>query len=300
MTTVSRLPALDGLDGSDALLSIHADGTTYVAPGVTVVGLSNSGSKLDLTQTIEVAIDLKSIPVNAISTLYADLIGLGTENSSRAKIQDVRLISSPILTWHNLPLPFDVNNDGVLAPIDILQLINGLRRPGFLSPSDGTLPAITTLVGPPPYYDVDNDGKLTPMDILLVINEISRRSRVEGGSVTENSLSSSWQNPLLHQDVDADGEIAPLDALLVINELRSPRIPRSNEGMLPSISSSMKPAPYVDVNGDGYLSPVDVLNIINRLNRRTGSGEGEAIIRETGFGTIAENVDAFWSEYGTE
>ncbi len=70
--------------------------------------------------------------------------------------------------WTNPILPFDVDNDGGLSPLDVLVLINEINRNGSraLDPINDVRP---------PYFDPNRDGFLSPLDVLFVINEINRR-----------------------------------------------------------------------------------------------------------------------------
>lgn len=82
---------------------------------------------------------------------------------------------------------FDVNDDGQVSPVDVLQIINFMKRGGIrdLPPDDFT---------PPPFIDVDGSRSVEPIDVLQVINFLARQSRGlnaegEGGhpSATESS-----------------------------------------------------------------------------------------------------------------
>jgi len=67
--------------------------------------------------------------------------------------------------------PADVNNDGLVAPIDALVVINKLNAEGA-----GELPQGSSGESdgsPRLYYDVNNDGFLSPIDPLIVINRLN-------------------------------------------------------------------------------------------------------------------------------
>jgi len=71
-------------------------------------------------------------------------------------------------SWHNTSDPADVNGDGVISPIDALQVINELNEDGarpLPPPSQGS--------APPPYVDVSGDGLVSPVDALIVINRLN-------------------------------------------------------------------------------------------------------------------------------
>lgn len=72
--------------------------------------------------------------------------------------------------WTNSQLNYDVDNSGTIEPLDVLQVINFLKRSGT-----GTLPATRDPLGPP-FVDVDGDGSVSPLDVLQVINELRRRT----------------------------------------------------------------------------------------------------------------------------
>jgi uncharacterized delta-60 repeat protein len=65
--------------------------------------------------------------------------------------------------------PFDVDDDGFVAPLDALIVINLLTRSAFVTPP-------VQLRNPVYYYDVNGDGTVAPIDILQIINQLSRRS----------------------------------------------------------------------------------------------------------------------------
>ncbi len=71
-------------------------------------------------------------------------------------------------SWHNQSNPYDVNGDGAVTPMDVLDLINYLNAHG-----SGVLPSTPE---PPPYLDVNNNGDITPSDVLAVINYLNAKA----------------------------------------------------------------------------------------------------------------------------
>jgi hypothetical protein len=71
--------------------------------------------------------------------------------------------------WQNKHWAMDVNDDGVLGPIDVLIVINALNRMG-VTPLDRPPPAGSTT-----FCDVNGDRMLTPLDALLLINALNRQ-----------------------------------------------------------------------------------------------------------------------------
>ncbi len=66
--------------------------------------------------------------------------------------------------WQNPNNRFDVNNDGSIAPIDALLVINDVNEKGAR--------ALTETDSRPPFIDVDGGGNVAPIDVLHVINAI--------------------------------------------------------------------------------------------------------------------------------
>ena len=69
----------------------------------------------------------------------------------------------------------DVNGDGGVSPLDVLQLVNYINFNG-----SGQLPFPTNFT-PPPFLDVDSDGFVGPLDVVTVINFIN--SQTSGGGL---------------------------------------------------------------------------------------------------------------------
>ncbi|WP_197356797.1 dockerin type I domain-containing protein [Aureliella helgolandensis] len=86
--------------------------------------------------------------------------------------------------YQNPKIPQDVNNDGVVTPIDALILINRLNQEGIdTQPYDGELAN-----GEPwsdAYPDVNGDGRLSPIDVLIVINQLNKQANEPQGGEGE-------------------------------------------------------------------------------------------------------------------
>ncbi len=77
--------------------------------------------------------------------------------------------------WYNNGNPHDVDDDGVVAPLDALLIINSLNEDGARAlPTERPLDAC--------FYDVSRDHSIAPNDAILVINEIARQ-RKQGGRI---------------------------------------------------------------------------------------------------------------------
>lgn len=79
-----------------------------------------------------------------------------------------------VVGWHNPSIAEDVNGDGIVAPIDALQVINELNSRVVSNGLNGELQSPSN---PPPdplfLPDVDNDGIVAPLDAILVINVLN-------------------------------------------------------------------------------------------------------------------------------
>ncbi|MEO8272413.1 MAG: dockerin type I domain-containing protein, partial [Aureliella sp.] len=102
----------------------------------------------------------------------------------------------------------DVNADGFVSPIDVLQVINYLNTPS----APKTL-ILADATGLPPFVDVNGDGLVSPIDALTVINYLNSRPRAAGegdadstspgligegeqGSGVQTVLASNWAGGL--------------------------------------------------------------------------------------------------------
>ncbi|MDX1927967.1 MAG: DUF1559 domain-containing protein [Pirellulaceae bacterium] len=76
--------------------------------------------------------------------------------------------------WHNPRSSLDVNDDGLVSPLDALLVIN------FLNTARGPIAELVRPQLTPLFLDTSNDGNLSPLDALLVINHLNRRASGEG------------------------------------------------------------------------------------------------------------------------
>ncbi len=74
-------------------------------------------------------------------------------------------------SWHNTGNPLDVNNDGAVAPLDALLVINELTLREFSDPETSALNGERPVEGA--FLDVTNDQAVSPLDALTVINELN-------------------------------------------------------------------------------------------------------------------------------
>ena len=71
--------------------------------------------------------------------------------------------------WQNPANPLDVNDDGVVSPLDSLLVINDLNTNGARAlPNPPVSPP-----PPPPYLDTNGDGWVSSADVSLIVNYLN-------------------------------------------------------------------------------------------------------------------------------
>ena len=122
---------------------------------------------------------LTAVGVHQLTFSARDNQGRTTEASSQEiEIRPLGLS----FDWTNSRDPLDVDNDGVISPLDVLMLVNSLNRDGSRN-----LPILNST--PEYYYDVNSDESLSPLDVLLVVNFLNR---LDGNAEGESQSSPSY------------------------------------------------------------------------------------------------------------
>jgi hypothetical protein len=124
--------------------------------------------------------------------------------------------------WTNPLIPFDVNANGSVEPLDALVVINEVNDSGFSNTDHRLVQAAGLSTFPNFFYDVRADGFVVPLDVLAIINFLnSRAANAEGESadiVAENrtiELDSTSSTPLtssviwLAMDLESPAEEMP-------------------------------------------------------------------------------------------
>jgi hypothetical protein len=118
----------------------------------------------------------------------------GTPPQTFVQTLDINIAANPN-PWRHEPLPFDVNADGQVVPLDILRVINQLNIPTILE-LGGKLPRSRPARSTLPFYDVNGDGFCTSNDVLQIINFLNEQTG-EG----ESAL------PIAGEPIDAESAI---------------------------------------------------------------------------------------------
>jgi hypothetical protein len=107
---------------------------------------------------------------------------------------------------NNTVNPYDVNNDGYVAPDDVLMVINQIN-----SESEIEVTFATMWTGP--FMDVDSDNYVAPSDALEIINYLNAQSdhQPEAESAVDATLgqeSDAWFDSLMSDSVISDSVIS--------------------------------------------------------------------------------------------
>lgn len=108
--------------------------------------------------------------------------------------------------WKNPVLPWDVNRDGSVTPLDALQILNQLNR----TSGSFDLPELSSS-DTHRYYDVSGDGYATPQDMLRILNYLNRTRVVDSIFADPRALEDREEKAFQSDDWLADLQYA-LDA----------------------------------------------------------------------------------------
>lgn len=107
----------------------------------------------------------------------------GDADSGEVEDYAVTINANP---YQNQSNRLDVNGDGFVSPIDVLQLVNYVNTNG-----SSALPFPPASSGPP-YLDVNGDGFASVLDILQVINYINSQTNGGGSGEGEGASDDMW------------------------------------------------------------------------------------------------------------
>lgn len=231
------------LDGSDRiiLVTVNADGTQRANEGGVLPRISADGKRvvyisksinldpLDKDRLYDVYVrELDVTPATYLLSINQDGTAKGNANSTLAAISpdgsrvafvslasnlvpgdwngknDVFIRELPPHRWQNPKDHFDVNDDGIISPLDVLALVNDINQ--F---STRILPSETPSgPNPPPYLDVDGDDFVSPLDVLVIINHINAKAILRGIGEGELRKASSIESEDEHRTKLIDDAIS--------------------------------------------------------------------------------------------
>ena len=123
------------------------------------------------------------------------------------------VVSLPMSSHQNQHNPSDVNNDGMVTPIDALIIVNELNSGGGGPlPSDGDGEISGHLM------DVNGDGVLSPMDVLIIINELNNGG-LSGSAGEGEFVGLDNQEPIYGPIIDPSHESNRRDNSSIDSEL---------------------------------------------------------------------------------
>ncbi|HUP78849.1 MAG TPA: dockerin type I domain-containing protein, partial [Pirellula sp.] len=119
--------------------------------------------------------------------------------------------------WQNHLLIRDVDQSGLVTPLDVLILVNAINGSGIR-----VLPP-RPIASTEPFFDVSGDGSLTPLDVLVVINAINllndRQPNIVGGMSPESDPNNN--GVVLTDLVEIRGQTLALATVKVSIDTRS-------------------------------------------------------------------------------
>ncbi|XZE21695.1 GEVED domain-containing protein [Pirellulaceae bacterium SH449] len=116
------------------------------------------------------AVTNRDIGVRVRLSTQRNLTSLGPDGAGEVEDYLVRINANPHQNQSNR---FDVNGDGFVSAIDVLQVINHINATG-----GGPLPLNRPT---PPFLDVDGDSVVGSLDVLAIINHINSNVSNSGG-----------------------------------------------------------------------------------------------------------------------
>ena len=133
----------------------------------------------------------------------------------------------------------DVNGDGGVSPLDVLQLVNYINFNG-----SGPLPFPTAFT-PPPFLDVNSDGFVTPLDVLAVINFINGQTS-GGGAEGEGDSADQWISAASLAAPEVASSQSQTKDVRVVQKSAAKEVIQSLDSYLAMVSTDIGPALAVD------------------------------------------------------
>ena len=146
-----------------------------------------------------------------------------------------QLLAADFHPGHNVFDPEDVNDDGIVSPVDALIVVNEMNGPG---------------AGPSGHFtEVNADGQRSPLDALMVINRIRRGGGRDRGPTRDPDVTPA--TPAEVRSIDGTG-----------NNLETPELGSTGEQLL-----RVAPADYADEisspGGEDRPSARDISNALS-------------------------------------
>ena len=104
-------------------------------------------------------------------SIFSDIsvIGLDGDQRENTYFKPLPLTILPDRPWQNPRDAGDVNDDGIITPVDVFLIASRIVLEG----AGALLDPLPTAAEPPPYYDVSGDGFVAANDVFLVANTLN-------------------------------------------------------------------------------------------------------------------------------
>ena len=114
-------------------------------------------------------------------------------SASRTEVKSLTILANAV-PWLNARRRFDIDDDGLVTPLDALLIVNELNASQrVLKFADFTLP--------PRYLDASGDNTLNPLDAVLVINALNAGTN---GEATDQTPDTDYATDALLSDASLD------------------------------------------------------------------------------------------------
>jgi len=120
----------------------------------------------DVTYRDVVILDANNVRVGVYNLTEHNLAEGENYSELKEMLLDAAMTSQK--PWRNPARSLDVDDNGLVIPLDVLLIINVLNDVGPYE-----LPRPTAAETPPPFYDTNGDGLIAPSDALQVINYLN-------------------------------------------------------------------------------------------------------------------------------
>ena len=156
-----------------------------------------------------------------------------------------------VADWQNAVLHCDVDNSGIVAPIDALIVINTINQSGARSLTDSNANTSPHL----PFYDVNGDNSVSLLDVLVVINAIHRAMPVLTVSSTIDDAQDLDMNGVVNeQTVILRGVTGPNSSVTIRNFLEDGSILSTTERTFSSFEQAASEAGISRIFGGIHFS----------------------------------------------
>jgi GEVED domain/Dockerin type I domain/Bacterial pre-peptidase C-terminal domain len=224
----------------NAWIDANGNGTFESTEKIPVTGrIGNGDNSIAIPRTIITGSSVTNAPVVLRVRMSSQEVLGPTGAAPDGEVEDyyVNINRNP---YNNQSNRLDVNGDGGVSPLDVLQLVNYINANG-----SGLLPFPAQ--NTPPYLDVDGNGFVDPLDVITVINYINARTTgggVGGEGEGESSVSDRWVSASSYAAPEVMAKSSNDKKTLV--QVEASKAIQTLDSYLASVSSDIGPALAAD------------------------------------------------------